>query len=166
MSEKLEIIHRIADEHRAIGGHVKLVGDSITDEEARRALEKAHADWIPGLPQSLSEKRDNLERALSYLNEGLEKHFAFEESVFPSLVGELLMRAILIQHAAIRQAISEARSAVGAIRTVLPDRDEVLAQDMRIQRMVGELGRMVDEHASREETLLEMLRAALEEEPG
>ena len=48
MQDKLAIIKRIIDEHQTIKEHIKLVGDSVSDQEALTALQKAHADFIPG----------------------------------------------------------------------------------------------------------------------
>lgn len=40
MQDKLAIIRRIIDEHQTIKGHLKLVGDSVSDQEALAAMLK------------------------------------------------------------------------------------------------------------------------------
>ena len=60
MLDNLSIIKKVIDEHQVIRGHVKLVGDSIADQEALTALVKARTDWIPGQPD-IAEKQHKLQ---------------------------------------------------------------------------------------------------------
>jgi len=162
MSDNLAVIKRVIDEHHTIGRHIKLVGDSLTDKEALTALEKAHADWLPGRMEALSETRNKLQQALSALDEGLGNHFDFEEKMLPPLLGDLLMQALLLQHRAIREAIDEAKSTVAGAKLEGLSREDLIAEESRIQQRIGNLCRMVEEHASKEEVILKMVRSALE----
>ena len=92
MSDNLAIIERVIAEHQAIRTHVKLVGDALNDQEALESLLKSHADLIPGRVEILSEEKDRLQQTVSSLEEGLNRHFDFEEKVLPPLFGELLMK--------------------------------------------------------------------------
>ena len=163
MADNLALIKRIIDEHKAIGGHIKLVGESVADEEALATLERARADWVPGRPGGVSEKRNKLQQAMSFLDAGLKKHFAFEEKVLPPLLGDLLMRGLLLQHQEIRKEIDEAKSIVTDVQLEGLNREELLAGEARTQQRIGVMCQLIEEHAAKEEVILEMVQGALEE---
>ena len=58
MLDSLAIINKVIEEHQAIRRNIKLVGDSIPDQEALTALEKVRADFIPGRLEVASEKQN------------------------------------------------------------------------------------------------------------
>lgn len=164
MSDSLAIIRRVIDEHRTIGRQMKLAGESVTDDEALAALEKARADWIPGRPESTSTKHGRLQQAIGYVEEGLKNHFAFEEDVFPALLGELLARAIAMQHREILTAIDEIESAMSEARLDKLGREELLAEESRLQQRIGMISQLVDDHARKEELILDMVQRVLEQD--
>jgi len=163
MSDELAIINRIIEEHETIKGHVKLVGDSVTDHEALASLEKARADWIPGRPEILSEKQKKLQQTISSLDEGLGNHFAFEERALPPLLGELLMQSLILEHRKIKKEIDAAKSVAAGIKLEGLSREELLSKELQMQQMVDNICQLVEEHATKEETVLAMLQSALEE---
>lgn len=163
MEDNLAIIRRIIEEHQAIRRHVKLVGDSASDREAMNALTKARAEWIPGRLEILSEKQKRLQQTLSFLDEGLSNHFHYEQTYLPPLLGELLMRALLLEHGEIRKEIDEAKSIVADTKLDELSREELLSEESNVHQVVGTLCQLVEEHATKEEMLLEMLQRALEE---
>ena len=163
MSENLEAIRRVIEEHHTIRGHVKLLGDTVNDIEAIMALERARTDWVPGRPEALEEKRNSLREGLSNLEGGLRNHFASEHKVFPSLLGDLLTQAIELEHQAITREIEEARAMVAAPARDGLSRDELLGEESRVQQRIGTILQLVEGHASKEETVLDMVRAALQE---
>jgi hypothetical protein len=163
MSDKLALIEKVIEEHRSIGRQMKLVGESVTDEEALASLEKARADLIPGKPDAASVKHGRLLQAVGYLDEGLRNHFAFEEQVFPEMLGDLLARAIVLQHEEIRRELEETRVAAAGTWPDGPGREEALAEELRLQQKVGTLAELVSDHARKEEVILDMARLALEE---
>lgn len=162
MSGELEIIERVIQEHKQVGAHLRALGESIPDEQARATLEKAHAEWIPGQTRNLPELKAGLLDALDALDDGLRKHFAFEEEALPPLLGELLMRALKLQHAEIAGEISQARALTQGIRAEGIDREHQLIEEMRVQQAIAALSRLIEEHADTEEKMLDMLRRALE----
>ena len=163
MQDNLAIIKKVIEEHQTIREHVKLVGDSIPDQEAMTALERARADWIPGQLEVLSGKHKKLQQTISALEEGLKNHFAFEGKVLPPLLGELIMRALIIEHREIGREINNAKLVV--INTNLEglNRKELLLKELDIQQMIDIICSLIEEHATREEAILEMVRVALEE---
>jgi len=163
MVDNLAIIRRIIDEHQVFKGHVKLIGDSISDYEALAAVAKARADLIPGRLEALSEKQNKLRQTMSFLHDGLENHFAFEEQVLPPLLGELLTRALILEHQEIRDEINEAAPLVINTRLEGLSREELLSTESHIQQVIDSLCHLVEEHATKEEAILEMLQRALDE---
>jgi hypothetical protein len=162
MADNLKIVNKAIEEHHAIRGHVKLVGDSVSDLEALFALQKARPDWILSAPEALAEKQDRLQQTISALDEGLKNHFSFEEKVFPPLFGELLMRALLLEHQGIKKQIDEAKSLVAKTKLEGLSQKELLSKKSQIQQKVENILQLVEEHAVREETILKMLKKALE----
>lgn len=163
MQDKLAIIKRVVDEHQIIKKHLKLVGDSVNDQEALATLRKAHTDFIPGRLEVASEKQNRLQQAMSFLKEGLENHFAFEEKELPPLLGELLMQALVLEHREIIKEIDEAVSTVANTRLEGLSREESLSTESQMQQMIDNICQLVEEHATKEEAILEMLRRAVEE---
>ncbi len=163
MEDYLAIIRRIIEWHQTLREHVRLVGDSLSDREALTSLERARADWVPGRPEILAEKQKKLQRAISFLDEGLKNHFAYEEKVLPPLLGELFMRALILDHQEIREKIKENESIVANIKLEGLSRDELLSQESYIQQVIESSYQLFEGHATREEIILEMLRRALED---
>ncbi len=161
MSDNLTIIKRIIDEHQTIRGHVKLVGDSIADQEALMSLTRTRADWVPGQPD-IAEKQERLQQTISFLDEGLKNHFAFEEKAFPQLLGELFARALELEHDEIRGEIDEAKSILANTRLEGLSREELISKQSGIREIIDSICQLVEEHAGKEEKILEMLQKALD----
>ena len=162
MVDDLAIISRLIQEHQTIRGHVKLVGDSITDEEALVSLTGVRPDWIPGRLEILSEKQNKLQKALHFLDEGLRNHFAYEEKVLPPLLGELFMRALMLDHREIEKEINKAQSTMLSTKLEGLSREELVSKGSQIQQVIESICGLVEEHATREETVLDMAKKALE----
>jgi hypothetical protein len=155
-------INRVIDEHRVIRKHVKLVGDSVPDREALDKLRKTRTGWAPGQSDIPAENLEKLQQTLSFLDEGLKNHFAFEGKNLPPLCGDLLMRAILLEHEEIEKKIAEARSKVTSFTSEGLNEEELVSQGAQVQQMIGNLLHLIEEHAAREETVLKMMQRVLE----
>lgn len=164
MSNSLATIKKVIEEHQVIRRHLKLVGDTVSDREAVSNLEEARIDWIPGRPQSLVEIRENLQQALNSLDEGLKNHFAFEEKNLPSLLGELFMKSIRLDHQEIRKALQQSKTMSTDTRLMGLSRDELMHKEAETQQTISNLIQLIEDHAAKEETLLEMLLRVLEKE--
>jgi hypothetical protein len=164
MTDALSTIKRIKDEHLNIRRHLKLAGDSVADVEAMGTLEGARAEWVPGRPDVLAEKQKRLQQTLSFLDEGLRNHFALEENHLPSLTGDLFMRALILDHREIMKHVDDTRSMVDSMGVDRLTRDEVLSKESEIQQAIEHVRGLIEEHATREETLLYMLERALQED--
>jgi hemerythrin len=164
MPDNLATIRKVIEEHQVIRRHLKLVGDTVSDREAVSNLEESRIDWIPGRPQSLVEIRENLQQALSSLDEGLKNHFAFEEKNLPSLLGELFMKSIRLDHQEIRKALQQTKTMSTDTRLMGLSRDELMHKEAETQQTISNLIQLIEDHAAKEETLLEMLLRVLEKE--
>ena len=164
MLDNLAIINRVIKEHQTIKGDIKLVGDSISDQEAMIGLTRARPDWIPGRLEVLSEKQNRLQQTLSFLNEGLKNYFTYEEKVLPPLFGELLMRALILDHQEIKKGIDAAKSMAADTRLEGLSREELLAKESHIHQVIDGVCQLIEEHATREEIILEMLKRVLREQ--
>lgn len=162
MADNLALINRTIEEHHTIRGNIKLVGDSVSDLEALFSLQKARPDLILSSPEKLVEKQQRLQQTLSYLDEGLKNHFSFEENLLPPLFGEFLMKALILDHRAIKGQIEAAKSLVADTRFEGMSQKELLSRKSQIQQKIDAILQSVEDHAAREETILKMLKKALE----
>jgi len=163
MSDELAVINKVIEEHRAIKRHVKLAGDSVSDIEALFDLRKAHAAWSQSSLETLSEKLRQLQQAISFLDEGLRNHFSFEEKALPPLLGELLTRALVLQHREIRAEMDKAKKMVTDSKLEGLSQEELLSQRSQMQQRISHICQVVEEHAASEETILKMMREALQD---
>jgi hypothetical protein len=164
MADNLKIVNRVIDEHHTIRGHVKLVGDSVSDLEALFGLQKAAPDWILSSPEALPEKQGKLQQTISALDEGLKNHFSLEEKLLPPLFGEFIMQALILEHREIKKSIDDTKSLLANTKLVGLSQRELLSQKGRIQQKVEGVLQLVEEHADKEETILKMLKKTLETE--
>lgn len=163
MPDKLSLIKKINAEHEGIKGHVKLTGDTVADTEALKAMEQLRIDWIPGQLSILTERRNKLEQVIHLLDEGLTNHFNFEEEVYPEILGDTLTHALIMDHNEIRQEIDEAKFLIAGDGLEGLSREDLLARESNIQQVIDGICNMIEEHAGREEILLEMVQRVLEE---
>ena len=119
MPDALAVIKRVIAEHHIIREHVKLAGDTVNDVEALFTLNKAQSGWSRAPVATLIEKQSQMQQAISFLEQGLKNHFAFEEEALPPLFGELLMKGILYAHRVIKSQIETAKATLASIKPSL-----------------------------------------------
>jgi len=68
------------EEHEAIRAHLKMLCRSV--EEGYYSLPKE--------PEALADGLKNIQLAMSYLEEGIKRHYSHEEMVMPPLLGRQL----------------------------------------------------------------------------
>ncbi|MEA1959306.1 MAG: hemerythrin domain-containing protein [Chloroflexota bacterium] len=163
--ERLDIISRILKDHTVLKEHIKLAGDSMSDQEAIATLVSVSAEWIPGIPKELDTVRDKLQQVLGYLCDGLKNHFLFEEQLLWLVLGELFMKALASEHREIIEEIDKIKSHVADMKLEGLTRDELLSEESQVKQTIDVLGQLIDRHVAREEIILEMVKKSLEEEP-
>jgi len=161
--DKLEIIHKILEEHLSFRENIKLAGDSVSDPEALTSLMQARNDWMPGKPGDTPAKKEQLQGTLSYLDEGLKNHFAFEEELLPPILGELLTRGLTLDHRSISAKIQKAISTIGDTELEGLSRDRLLAAQAQVKQLIMNIGQLVERHATDEEALLRFAERAIRE---
>ncbi len=164
MSDYLARIDEILEEHRTIRGGVKLMGDSVSDQEALASLKSVRSDWAPSRLELMSEKQRKLKQTMSFLEDGLRNHFTKEEDVLPAVLGEFLMRSLLLEHQEIIEKIDE----VGLVATDSKLQGltevELESMDSEVKQKISDFSRRLEEHADKEELMLEMVVRVLK--PG
>ena len=164
MTDSVATINTVISEHHATRLHIRLAGDSISDEEAVATLKAARTDWIPGRLAALGLRRRKLEQTLCYLREGLSNHFAAEETLLPLLLDQVLTRAIVLDHRRILESMDEALAAVADLDLQGPDRESLLAMDSKVQQLIDHVCHLIEDHATKEDIVLDMMLRALREE--
>ncbi|MEE8619234.1 MAG: hemerythrin domain-containing protein [Dehalococcoidales bacterium] len=161
MSDYLAKINEILEEHRTIRSGVKLVGDSVSDQEALVSLKSVRSDWTPGRLELVSEKQRKLKQTMSFLEEGLRSHFSKEQDMLPALLGEFLMQSLLLEHQEIIEKIDEVRLVATDSTPEGLTEAELESRDSEIKQKISDFSRRLEEHADKEELMLEMVVRAL-----
>jgi hypothetical protein len=164
MSDALAVITRVISEHHAIREHIKLAGDTINDIEAIITIQRAYAEWSQSSIAALAEKQSRMQQAISFLEQGLKNHFAFEERALPPLFGNLLMKAILHEHHEILRKIESAKTILSDIKLEGLEQRELLSKKSQIQETISSICQAIEEHAHHEEIVLTMMKKVLEED--
>jgi hypothetical protein len=162
MADTLKVIDRTIQEHRHIQEGLKNAGDSITDIEAMFALNKEYAKWSQSSVKELKEKQGELLKGISTLEQGLKRHFSFEEESLPPLLGEVLMKTIQQEHVLIKGLLDKAKDSLreGTLQGL--NQRQLLSRKAEIQANIHQIVEAVEEHAGHEETILKMIQKALE----
>src|SRR4030042_5799737 len=112
VSDTLRVIEEAIAEHHSIRENLKHAGDSVTDIEALFALHKAIPGWSQRSVKELKDKQGQLLKAVTSLEQGLKRHFVFEEKELPPLLGEVLMKTIVSEHGEIAGLIEKAKASL------------------------------------------------------
>ena len=101
--------------------------------------------------------------AVNILEEGLTRHFSYEEKVFPLILGELLVKDLLHDH-------SDILGKIANIKTFLTDIDKLEQEELESKKtdLIGDinvLGDTVLNHAHHEEKVLNLMKKVYEENP-
>ncbi len=170
------IIKRFLEEHQNIKGDLKLFGDSVNDTEVMLGLEKARSDWTPAQLGAVAKKQERLQETLSLVDRGIRHHFTFEEELLGPLVGEVIMRALTLEHEEIAKEIDEAKLLLAESKLEVLNQEELLSkgghlkkalellsEESRIKQAFNNISVLVGKHAAKESEILEMVRRGLEE---
>ena len=163
MQDEIEIVKHIMEEHTAIRERSKVVGDEINDIEALEGLQLLRDSFSGTNEIILADKLKELKQAMGYFIESLRKHFDDEEPLLPGILGEPIARALTYEH---RKIIEDITSliAIGdnkGLDQISQQRSPAIV--MHVFQRISALRKMVEEHATREDVVLQMLLIGLQE---
>lgn len=145
-------IDNLLGEHVAIRGHLDLVMCLTREWKELLNSQKSILKSRTRL-KSVVEKRNALKQAMGYLVDGLKGHHIHEDEVMPSLIGELLMKAIRIEHDEMLQMFNDIDSVV--VNTSIEDFLEKGAEAMQ---RIDDICNLASTHSSKEDGILLLLK--------
>jgi hemerythrin len=164
MRAEIEKVKHIIEEHNAIREHSTVVRNEINDLEALEEFDILR-DSFSGIDETvLANKLKELKEAMNYFIDVLGKHFDDEEPLFPGILGEPIARALTHEHRQIREEIVSLM-AIGdnkGLDQISKQRSPAIV--MHVFQRISALRKLVEEHALREDVVLQMLLAGLQEE--
>jgi hypothetical protein len=163
--DALEVINSVLSQHFRITENVKTTGDKMNDIDAVFGMRVAAYKTANSAfsVSDLVEKRDELLKTVEVLEEGLKKHFTYEEKVMPLVLGELLLKDILHDHKAIFKKIEDVKNGFTNLDKL--DRTALLSKRLELVNGVNDLSDSVINHAQYEEKVLNSIKKAFEEKP-
>jgi hypothetical protein len=163
MADQLAIVARLMDDHHKVRTNLKLVGDSVSDLEGLISLERVKPDWMLAPSELLAEKHDKLLQTVSSLREGLENHFSYEEECLPPIFGDLIMHALMLEHADIRKALDGLQATLKNTKLAGLTSEQLMTAKWNIQQKIEDLRHLIEGHATKEDVLIQMAQRALED---
>ena len=163
MQDEIEKVKHLLEEHTRIRERSKVVGDEINDLEALEDLKLLRDSFSGSAEVDLAGKLKELKQAMSYFIDGLRKHFDEEEKLFPGILGESLARALILEHHRITEEITSLITVGGSTGLDQISQQRSPAIVMYIFQRISALRKMVEEHALKEDVVLQMLLVGLQE---
>jgi hypothetical protein len=169
MADRLAIVTRVMDDHQDVGTNLKLLGDSVSDLEGLISLERVKPDWMLAPAELLSDKRDQLVQTVNFLREGLENHFSFEEENLALILGDTVMRGLMLEHEDIKRSLDSLQSTLDNTKIEGLTSEQLLAIKWNIRQKIDDLRQLIEGHAGKEDVFLQTVKRALEDkvrQPG
>ena len=163
MEDYMQIIKRVIEEHEDIKLRVKLLGKTISDREALMTLDKVSTVLVPE-EGHLAELRDAVLPELSRLEEGLNNHYAFEERNLPTILGELLMRGLCLEHDELRKQLTYVKSIIRESQLEGLSREELIAKGSEMHDEIYKYLSHKEEHLASEDGMFRLLEKIMEQE--
>jgi len=163
MPNALEVISSVIAQHGKVTEYVKTTGNKMNDIDAVFSVQRAayKVAWSASSVKEMLDKRDQLSETISIMEEGLKRHFTYEEKALPLVFGELLMKDILDAHKAISAQIEKVKASLKGLEGL--DKDELFARRTILVDGIHDLRTTVVDHAHAEEDILNMMRKVFEQ---
>ena len=162
--EDLEIITKVMDQHELLQEHLGSVSSIMSDRRALSLIEEAKDELGVNWRLSLTQRREYLIASLLTVEQGMKSHYEFEEEMLPPLYGELLTRALIVEHSGLIDSMRETIEAISALSFEKLNHQEELEMEALISTTLGALRDKKLDHQRREEAVLVTLRRILEEQ--
>ena len=167
MEDDLAIIERVFDEHKTIRQRFHNLEQVANDAEAMVGFEEAKEVFMPG---RLGQKQGlrELDDTLKAIEDGLQRHFHFEEMSLPTVVDRYSdeelkssLRSIFLEHIDLRNRLAHSKKHVSELVSggMARHRWEASAHDMRAY--ISHTRKLLEAHAEIEQELLHELRSRL-----
>lgn len=149
MSNEAATIANLLGEHEQIRKHLLFISRQVKDwnTEGGNNL-KPRSNNI----KVLAKKRDSIKPSLSYLDDGLKKHYLLEEKVMASLIGDSLTATIQAEHKDVLTQFGELNFFLLHFNANM-----VMANRYLLKTVLEDLNRRMEYDADLEETMLELL---------
>jgi len=172
MKKELAVIERIIEEHKVIKERVQTLERAANDAEALIGFEQAKEAFMPG---RLDQKKGLkvLGELLGVVEQGLHKHFSYEEAELPGVVescgDEDLssdLNSLFLEHQDLRNRIAHSKRHVADLVSGNMSRHlwEASAHDMRAH--ISYTRKLLEAHVEIEMELLHRLRDNLRKAAG
>jgi len=162
MTSRLEILRQIIDCHHTIRSDIQRVDQCINDLEVLFRIRGEYAALSQSSLADLEIKKDKMRETFKTLESSLQKHFDHEEKCLPAILGEVLIKGLVVEHKAIREEIRAANDIIFSTIYDSTVRNEPILLKSQLQQTITNLGQHIERHASREEIVLDMAREGLE----
>ncbi len=167
MEDALATIERIIAEHKTIRQRFQKLEKVANDAEAMTGFEVAKEAFMPG---RLNQKQglSQLEDTLNTIEDGLQKHFHFEETSLPAVVDrhgdeelKSSLRSIFLEHVDLRGRLAHSKKHAAELIEggMARHRWEASAHDTRAY--ISHTRKLMEAHAEIEQELLHDLRKKL-----
>ena len=160
MAGELEIIDEVIAQHKVIRMNIQGVRGHMADFDALFSLQRAQSGWAQASVDKLINQKQQLREALGLVQNGLNRHFFWEEKALTPIYGEAFMKALVFVHNEIKQHVEKTISIADGLRLEGMSQPEILAEKSQLQEATNTLGQKVEQHANLEEQMLAMLRQA------
>ena len=168
--DAIEVIDRIIEEHKKIFQGVQNLEQEVNDAMALKGLEEAKDTFMPG---RLEQKGglQSLEQLLEGVDQGLRRHFSFEETYLLGAFEEhsdkkiiSVLHSLLLEHEDIRSRLVHSKEHIAELIKGELSRHvwEASAHDMRAH--LAHTRKLIEAHAAIEQELLHTLRKELMED--
>ncbi len=152
MYDRSPTIESLMNEHSAIRGHMELVHELIKEWDKLLDPEEAVLK-SPDKMRTVTTKRRSLMQAMGYLEEGLKNHHLHEDNVMPPLVGDLLWRAIRLEHEEMLERLDKVDSLL-----LNAGIESFVEKGTEIMQSIAGLVRVISSHSVREDGMLYFLK--------
>lgn len=159
----LEIITRVMEQHKVILDRIASTSMSMSDKDALLRIEAAETELAVGFRSPLAERREALIKSLAAIENGLKKHYEFEEEMLPPLLGRLLTEALVIEHKSLVAQMEDVVSRIGKINLKGLNRAAEISQEATMSELLNNLRDKKLDHQKREDATLLTLRYICEE---
>jgi len=163
MKDALEIISSVLAQHSTITDHVVDASKKMNDIDAifNMQREAYKVAWNSASATDLLENRNQLREKIQVLEDGLTKHFTYEEKVFPLVLGEILQKDLLSDHIKVSEQIEKVKTCLNSLEGL--EKDELFDKRTELLESVNELSDTITNHAHSEDKVLTLIKKAFEE---